>query len=350
MSDLPSPYTLPDYAKPTNKIRIRPVHTTQPATPRSVATKQELTPLTLKVPPVQPSLAQVAAPSKASTPALAANTSTLPVAPVTAQRPPVRAPAPKPSTSQAQPAKKSATPQPAATGQPVSFIHATPSHYPRTTPQVPPVSLPTVVTPTVAPAPVLRASSVLNTTQTRPQTPVVYPLSCQLKSANVQIQPNHRRLRLDHRDGVKTWFVRLVPGESSLLVNDVTYMEEEEEESSEDEDMDAEKEEDDDSMDVDHDVSPSKKKGKAKGRGRPPKAVLAAKAQAAAVKAAKTAKKKASRKPEDIQLKLNNFVVSEQPEKPGEWNVCLVTGSNVIEIGEAGGMIWKLHAERVADA
>jgi chromatin structure-remodeling complex subunit RSC4 len=348
MSDLPSPYTLPDYAKPTNKIRIRPVHTTQTATPRLVATKQESTPLTLKVPPVQPSLAQVAAPSKASTPALAANTSTLPVAPVTAQRPPARAPAPKPSTSQAQPAKKSATPQPAATGQPVAFIHATPSHYPRTqTPQVPSVPLPTVVTPTVAPAPVLRASSVLNTTQTRPQTPVVYPLSRQLKSINVQIQPNHRRLMLDHRDGVKTWFVRLVPGESSLLVSDVTYMEEEEEESSEDEHIDAEEE--DDSMDVDHEVSPSKRKGKARGRGRPPKAVLAAKAQAAAAKAAKTAKKKA-RKPEDIQLKLNNFIVSEQPEKPGEWNVCLVTGSNVIEIGEAGGMVWKLHAERIADA
>jgi len=347
MSDLPSPYTLPDYAKPTNKIRIRPVHATQTATPRSVATKQESTPLTLKVPPVQPSLAQVAAPPKASTPALAANTSTLPVAPVTAQRPSVRAPAPKPSTSQVQPAKKSATPQPAATGQPVAFIHATPSHYPRTqTPQ----PLPTTVTPTVAPAPVLRASSVLNTTQTRPQTPVVYPLSRQLKSVNVQIQPNHRRLRLDHRDGVKTWFIRLVPGESSLLVNDVTYMEEEEEESSEDEHLDAEKDEDDDSMDMDHEVSPSKKKGKARGRGRPPKAVLAAKAQATAAKAAKTAKKKASRKPEDIQLKLNNFVVSEQPEKPGEWNVSLVTGSNVIEIGEAGGMIWKLHAERIADA
>jgi hypothetical protein len=358
MSDLPSPYALPDYAKPTNKIRIRPVHATQTTTTRSVATKQESTPLTLKVPPAQPPPAQAAAPSQVSTPVQAVNTSTLPVAPVTVHRhPPVRAPAPKPSTSQTQPAKKSATPQPSATGQPVSFINATPSHYPRTqTPQVPPV--PTAVTPTVAPAPaVLRASSVLNTSQTRPPTPasqVVYPLSRQLKSVNVQIQPNHRRLRLDHRDGVKTWFVRLVPGESSLLVSDVTYMEEEEEESSGDEHPDAEKEEDDDSMDVDHEVSPSKetrKKGKARGRGRPPKAMLAAKAQAAAtVKAAKSAKKKVSQKPEDIQLKLNNFIVTEQPEKPGEWNVCLVTGSNVIEIGEAGGMIWKLYAERIVDA
>jgi hypothetical protein len=130
-------------------------------------------------------------------------------------------------------------------------------------------------------------------------------------------------------------------------------MEEEEDEISDDEHLDAEKEEDDDSMDVDHEVSPSKetrRKGKAKGRGRPSKTTLAAKAHAAAAsaKAAKTARK-VSRKPQDIQLKLNNFVVSEQPEKPGEWNVCLVAGSNVIEIGEGGGMIWKLYAERLAE-
>ena len=353
MSDLPPPHSLPEYSKPTTKIRIRPVLATQTATPsssRSGATKQEPASLTLKVPPAQPQPAPAAA-----TPAPAVNTSTLPVAPVTAQRPPVRAPAPTPKPSAPQ-IKKAATPQPAAT-QPVSFVNATLSHYPRTqTPQVPVAApVPTVVTPAVAPVPsILRASSVLNTTVTRPQTPaappVVYPLSRQLRSVDIQIQPSHRRLRLDQRDGVKTWSVRLVPGESALLVSDVTYMEEEEEESSGDERLDGEKEEDDD-MDVDHEVSPSKetrKKGKGKGRGRPAKSTSASKALAAA-KVTKTVKKKVSRKPEDIQLKLNNFIVSEQSEKPGEWNVCLVTGSNVIEIGEAGGMIWKLYAERTVE-
>ena len=355
MADLPPPHALPEYSKPTNKIRIRPVHATQTATPsssRPVANKQESTPLTLKVPAVQPH----PAPPQASTPVSAVKTYTLPVAPVTAKRPHARAgaPAPKSSTPQIQPPKKSATPQP-ATGQSVSFINANPSHYPRTqTPQVPPAApVPTVVAPVVAPSPpVLGASSVLNTTQTRPQTPapqVVYPLSRQIKSVNIQIQPNHRHIRLDHRDGVKIWSVRLVPGEFALLVNDVTYMEEEEEESSGD---DAEKDDDDDSMDVDE-VLPSKetrKKGKGKGRGRPPKTTLATKAQATAAKTTKTAKKKGSLKRVEVQLKLNNFIVSEQPEKPGEWNVCLITGSNIIEIGEAGGMGWKLYAERVADA
>lgn len=358
MSDLPPPHSLPEYSKPTTKIRIRPVLATQTATPgssRSGATKQETSSLTLKVPPVQPQ----PPPVKAPTPAPAVNTFTLPVAPVTAQRPaPARAPAPTPKPSAPQ-IKNTATPQTATATQPASFVNATLSHYPRTqTPQAPVAApVPTVVTPAVAPAPsILRASSVLNTTVTRPQTPavppVVYPLSRQLKSVDIQIQPNHRRIRLDHRDGVKTWSVRLMPGESALLVNDVKYMEEEEEESSGDERLDAEKEEDDDDMDVDHEVSPSKetrKKGKGKGRGRTAKSTSASKTQVAAAKAAKAVKKKVSRKPEDIQLKLNNFIVSEQSEKPGEWNVCLVMGSNVIEIGEAGGMIWKLYAERIVE-
>jgi hypothetical protein len=77
---------------------------------------------------------------------------------------------------------------------------------------------------------------------------------------------------------------------------------------------------------------------------------LAAKAAqaAAASKAAKAVKKKAQ-KVGEIQLKLNNNVVNEQPEKPGEWSVHVVSGTNVIEIGEVGGMVWKLYAERLLE-
>lgn len=315
------------------------------------------TPLTLKVPPTQASTSQAPA-SQVQVPATAStmNTSVLPVAPVTASRHPV----PKAPTPQPPPATESSTPQPTVAGQSVSFINATPSHYPRLqTPSVPPPApapILTAIAPLVAPAPsVLRASSVVNTAQTQSQSPapqVVYPLSRQLKSVSVQILPNNRSLALDFRDGVKSWSVRLGVGETSLVVNEVTYMGEEEEDASDDDHGDVEKEEEGDNMDVDYETSPSKKKGKARGRGRPPKATtLAAKAAqaAAASKAAKAAKKKAPRKVGEVQLKLNNFVVNEQPEKPGEWSVYLVSGTNVIEIGEVGGMVWKLYAERLLE-
>lgn len=359
MSDL---IPLSEYAKPANKIRIRPAHATNSATvgssSRPVAKQEQSpsTPLTLKVPPAQVSTTQasVPAPQVPATPASTVNTSVLPVAPVTASRHPV----PKASTPQPPLVTKSATPQPTAAGQSVSFINATPTHYPRPqTPYLPPPVQTQTPIPALAPLttptpPVLRASSVVNTAQTQTQSSapqVVYPLSRQLKSVRVQIQPHNRRLTLDYRDGVRSWSVRLGIGETGVVVNEVTYMEEEEEDGS---DYDHGDEEDDDNLDVDLEASPSKKKSKARGRGRPPKAAtLAAKAAqaAAASKAAKSAKKKTSRKVGEVQLKLNNSPVNEQPDKHGEWTVNLVTGINVIEIGEAGGMVWKLYAERILE-
>jgi len=349
MSDLPPPHTLPEYVKPVNKIRIRPVHATQ--TPTAALSRpagkqeQSTTPLTLKVPLPQTSTNQTAssapqAQAQASAPAPATNTSTLPVAPAIAPRP----------TGPSQPAVKSATtqsPTPTATAaSAVSFINATPSYYPR--PQTPHVPVPgPSTTPLVAAPAIPPAGPTVNMTQTESFTPasqVVYPPSRQLKSVSILVQPRSRRLTLNHRDGVKTWSVRLVPGETSLLVNEVAYMEEGDDERSEDEHMDVDKD-DNDSMNVDSGTSPSRRKGKAKGRGRPPKA-----AKAAQVATAAKPVKKTTRKLGEVQLKLNNFVVGEQPEKPGEWNVYLVSGTNVIEIGEAGGMIWKLYAERIVEA
>jgi len=159
-------------------------------------------------------------------------------------------------------------------------------------------------------------------------------------------------MTLDHRDGVRNWTIRLVAGETSVLVNEVTYMEEEDDEASDEEDMDAEKDDEDEDMDVDGEVKNGRKKMKTRGRGRPPKAAtMAAKAAqaAAAVKAAKAAKKQAVAKLGEVQLKLNNCVVKEEAEKTGEWSIYLPVGSNVIEIGEVGGMIWKVYAERLAD-
>lgn len=138
-----------------------------------------------------------------------------------------------------------------------------------------------------------------------------------------------------------------MPDETTVYVSNISFIGDEEDEESSDE------EDDDMDMDVDIEggsVSPKngRKKGKGRGRGRPPKAATVA-AKAAAAKAAKEAKKKTITKIGEIQLKLNKFAVKEQPEQTGEWSVYLPVGSNVIEVGEAGGMIWKVYAERLGD-
>ncbi|KAF4612236.1 hypothetical protein D9613_004216 [Agrocybe pediades] len=383
MSDLPAPYNLPEYSKPSNKIKIKPPQSAQ-ATKSSTtapASKQESgsSSLLLRVPaphPPKPSSPpkSAAKPKPASPPK---NVAAVPAAPPPEPTLPV-APVRQPPKQPAQPAAaapvrtvtprvaKAATPHPPPPAQPaqqtISFVNATPAHYPRA-PYVPPPSIATAVSaPAPLPAPAaaaaLRPSSALNvahSTSQSPAPPVLSP-NHQLKSINLRIDPKGRKLGLDHRDGVKSWALRLLPGETSVYLSNVCFLgdEEEEEHSSEEE------EEEDMDMDVDveaADVSPSKsangrRKGKGRGRGRPPKAaVLAAKAAqaAAAAKAAKI-KKKAATKVGEVQLKLNKFQVKEQPEKPGEWSVYLPVGSNVIEIGEVGGMVWKIYAERLGDA
>lgn len=149
-----------------------------------------------------------------------------------------------------------------------------------------------------------------------------------------------------------------MPGETSVNVSDISFIGDEEDEESSDEEDGGKHEDEDMDMDVDVEggaVSPKngRKKGKGRGRGRPPKAsTIAAKAAqaAAAAKAAKEAKKKTTTKIGEVQLKLNKFMVKEQPEQSGEWSVYLPVGANVIEVGETGGMIWKVYAERLGDA
>ncbi len=181
------------------------------------------------------------------------------------------------------------------------------------------------------PPPIVQTNSV-SVPYSTSQSPalVVLPLSRQLKSISLRIQPRGRHLTLDHRDGVKSWVVRLVPGESSIILSNITFLGDNEDDGSSAEEDDSEKDEDYD-MDVDAEpgsVSPSKngrKKGKGRGRGRPPKAATLA-AKAAATKATKATKKKPTSKVGEIQLKLNNFVVKEQPDTEGEWNVYLPIG------------------------
>lgn len=369
MSDLPQPHYLPQYSKATNKIKIRPPqqHSSQ-LDPFKGETKTSSTSITLRVPkaqPVAPTVVSKAAPpttpAPMAKPVASTSTSTLPVAPVTAIRPTTKEPSkagPSKSTPKAShlrtpatPAQvskvKSATPQPA--GQPVSTPHTlalshSQAHMAYTSPLVAPVPMP--ITP--APTSILQSSSTVNAQKSTSHSPapVSLPPNHQLKSASLTIQPVGRWLMLDHRDGVKSWSIRLVQGETSILVNQVTYMEEDENDGSDDEELDIEKDDDDDDdeMDVDHEDPSSKTSRKKKrGRGRPPKKANTAKI------AKDLAKKALPTKLGEVQLKLNNFVVNRTADKHGEWNVVLPTGSNVIEIGEVNGMIWKVYAEKPAD-
>ncbi|PPR01936.1 hypothetical protein CVT24_001275 [Panaeolus cyanescens] len=347
MSDLPAPYSLPEYARQSNKIKIKPPQAAQASTSTALQKPKPESALpstvTLRVPGAPPPKAASQAPPSISAHVPVAQSFTLPVAPVTAPVKPTPTPAPKALTPQiARAPVKSATPQPVV---PVSFVNAIPSHYPNSNYMAPPVVQPTH-TPT---PPILQTTTITNTQPSAPSpAPVALPLNHQLKSIHIRIQPKGRTLTLDQQDGVKSWSLRLGRGETTFIISDVSFMGEEEDESSD--------EDDDDDMDVDIETPQTSPKAngrkKGKRRGRPPKAVaLAAKAQqaAAAARAAKAQKKKEASKIGEVQLKLNGVLVSEQTDNPGEWNVNLPVGSNTIEIGERGGMIWKIYAVRPAD-
>lgn len=362
MSDMPPPHSLPEYAKlaPSAKIKIRPpqaahaaessstqqhpknehvsssillrvpaAHPSKPAA-TTVVPAAAPSPAPLAPPPVQP----LPAPPAATKPASKAAPKLKPAPP--AQPTPIR---PQRSTVQQQAQLKAAAPQ---TPQPVSFINANASHYPRSHYAPSAVPVPAVVpssttTPSVLPT---KPVAILATASQSPA-PIALPLSHQLKSIEVRIQPKGRFVSMDHRDGVKSWFLRLVPGESRVNIGGIAFMGDPDEAESSDEEED--KDDEDYDMDVDVEAgstSPSKNlrsKGK-RGRGRPPKA---------AVKVTPTkAPKKKQPKIGEVQLKLNNIVVKEQIEHEGEWDVYLPVGSSIIEVGEVGGMIWKLYLER----
>ena len=207
---------------------------------------------------------------------------------------------------------------------------------------------------TSATPPILRASSVMNTqSASQSPAPVTLPPSHQLKSVSLRIEPPGRTFDLDHKTGVKSWAVRLMPGETSILLSNVSFLGDEEDESSGDEEVEAEKHEEEEEADMDVDVeadapSPVKngrKKGKGRGRGRPPKASTVTTRQAAA----KTMKKpkKVPLKIGEVQVKLNGSVVKEQAEQAGQWSISVSVGSSVVEVGEVGGMIWKVYVERI---
>jgi hypothetical protein len=164
-----------------------------------------------------------------------------------------------------------------------------------------------------------------------------------LKSILLKAEPRGRTFILDHRDGVKTWAVRLRSGEAGVHVGQVTFLGDEEEESSgEEEGHEQEEQEEEEHMDVDVPVKNGRRKGKGKGRNR------AKMTKATIAKARTVPAKKKKQKIGQLQLKHNGSVIKEEAED-GNWIVQLSVGSNVLEIGETGGLIWKVYIERLSE-
>lgn len=154
-------------------------------------------------------------------------------------------------------------------------------------------------------------------------------------------KPRGRPLWLDHRDGVKSWAIRLGQGEKSISVAEIKFFGDDDETADEegdgnDEHVDDEEEEDE----------PSPRK---RGRGRPPKNPKAkAKAAALAKKAEQKKAQKATTPQQDsILINLNGTAMNEKFEG-GVWDIDLQVGSNILEVGEKSGYVWKVYLERVS--
>ena len=154
---------------------------------------------------------------------------------------------------------------------------------------------------------------------------------------------------MDYRDGVKSWAIRLGIGESKLQISDVTWLNQhldDDEDSSEEE---QEEEEEEDEMEVD--ATPVKRgPGRPRKKGKRPGRPTRVSARVATLKSGKKDSQAKSTKPGPVQIKLNGTLVSEESEHSGTWEISLPPGYGVVEMGEEGGMVWKLYVDRVGSA
>jgi uncharacterized protein YfaP (DUF2135 family) len=154
---------------------------------------------------------------------------------------------------------------------------------------------------------------------------------------------------------VKAWVLRLTSGESEINVDDLVFLADEEEEGSSDEEEEELKQEEENDIDTDGPTSSAKNGRTRKGRSsirRSQKTTptnMRTTRSAAAVAKNKVLEKKKEEKIEEVQLKLNGTVVNEKQEATRQWNVNLSAGSNTLEVGEKGGLMWKVYIERLAD-
>ncbi|EIW64161.1 Bromodomain-containing protein [Trametes versicolor FP-101664 SS1] len=147
-----------------------------------------------------------------------------------------------------------------------------------------------------------------------------------LRHAIITTMPLRRRLVLHHEDGTRTWTMRLNGSETGIVLSNVTLLYLLEDGSSGDDEQDGEE---------------GTSLAKGKKRGRP------ARKRGKASEAAKKAKGKEPESSEGgMQAKLNGAVVA--GKESGEWEVPLPVGISVLELGEKGGMMWKVYLDRAA--
>ncbi|KAF8140554.1 RSC complex protein [Boletus edulis] len=359
MSDLPPPHALPRYAKTPGKIKLKVPTASGPTTvPQSLADSSGTKPtqdraagaLTFRLP----------AQTHESLPKATPNPSVTPGAPVVQLLAPKPTPTPTPVSTTFAPTESPRLPTPTPTLAAVSSsktnapssqaVQQPPqyssvpqytTHYPNATyhPAMQPTATPkpaASATPATAPVNQLRNAHSVS----RSPAPSLSGHRL-LKEVSITVKPRERSFLLDHRDGVKSWAMKLGHGERSLSVTEIKFHGDEDQDSSDEdaETRDLEEEEEE----------PLPKK---RGRGRPPKN-LKVKAKAVTAKKSDAAGKKTSKAPtpsrESIQVLLNGKPVGEKSEQ-GVWDVELQSGTNVLEVGEKGGHVWKAYLERMTTA
>ncbi|KAH7916459.1 RSC complex protein [Hygrophoropsis aurantiaca] len=350
MSDLPAPYALPQYSKPSPaKIKLKVPLPSAAAGPSGTSSADTAAPAPSQNGSGAPPAIMLKLPGSTSaaktptdiTPTLSQNTLNPPAAPAPVPTPvPPAAAIPKPP--------RATRPSPQVTTQPLPYS-TTPtfSHYPNATyqPHINTTQTATSIAQPPAPKPVQHTAPSVS----RSPAPS-FNDHRQLRGVFLTTKPRGRPILLDYRDGVKTWAMRLGYGENGVSIADVKFQGNEEEEGSDQEDeahshLQEEEEEEEEPV------------PKKRGRGRPPKNP-AAKAKAAAAAAAAAKKIERPSKPhaqkavtplrENIQVIANGTPVNEKNNEQGVWDIDLQVGMNVLEVGEKGGMIWKVYMERVS--
>lgn len=141
--------------------------------------------------------------------------------------------------------------------------------------------------------------------------------------------------------------MRLGQGEGAISVADVRFLGDEEEEHGSDGEAPGAEEEDED----EDEPAPRNGKGKVKkGRGRPKASTRAVGPKMKVTRSTKAAPPPKATTPlrDSVKILLNGSVIEEKENCEGEWDAELRLGPNVLEVGEEGGMVWKVYMERVA--
>lgn len=374
MADLPEPYALSQYAKPPAKIKLKvPGTAAAAAGPSTTVTSLSTKPqekegagggsLMLRLPasggiaksPAQSSMNQLppgaGVPVRTQTPVQGSKPIAAPVPkpaptpqplPAAASPAQVTTPLPTPTLQVVQP---KAAPSPQVPTQPLQYQPTTnkPQYYPNATYHqyaLPAPAPPTPAIPSSAvraqPAPQTRTSQSVS----RSPAPVLAGHR-PLKGVFLVTKPRGRPFWLDHRDGVKSWAIRLGQGEKSISVAEIRFFGDDDETGDEEGDGN---DEHPDEEEEEEEPSPRKR-----GRGRPPKNP---KAKAKAVALTKKAEQKKAQnahtpQQESILITLNGAAMNEKLEE-GVWNMDLQVGENVLEVGEKSGYVWKVYLERAS--